>query len=91
MRQQCCDVSQVVLCEAGLLKQTVQVFASQLKRVLDKEYNVAGAFVPFLQGLVDDPTLACGHALHMATALLSIHLQGIEVLPRQNLSPWEMP
>ncbi len=71
----------MVLCEAGLLKQTLQVFVSLLKRVLDKGYNVADAFVPFLQGLVDDPTLACGHALHMATALLGMHLQGIEVLP----------
>lgn len=74
---------QVVLCEAGLLKQTLQVFVGHLKRVLDKGYNVADAFVPFLQGLVDDPTLACGHALHMATALLSMHLQGMEVWPWQ--------
>lgn len=70
---------QVVLCEAGLLKQTLQVFVSQLRAVLDKEYNVADAFVPFLQFLMDDSTLACGHALHMATALLSMHLQGTEV------------
>ena len=54
---------------------------SQLKRVLDKRFNVADAFVPFLQGLVDDPALACGHALHMATALLSMHLPGMEVRP----------
>ena len=74
----------MVLCEAGLLKQTLQVFVSQLRRMLDKGYNVADAFVPFLQGLVDDPTLACGHALHMATALLGMHLQGIEV---RRLSP----
>ena len=69
----------MVLCEAGLLKQTLQVFVSQLRRVLEKGYNVEDAFVPFLQGLQDDPTLACGHALHMATALLSMHLPGIEV------------
>ena len=80
----CCVLMQVILCEAGLLKQTLQVFVSQLRRVLDKGYNVADAFVPFLQGLVDDPTLACGHALHMATVLLGMHLQGIEVWP---LSP----
>ena len=71
----------MVLCEAGLLKQTLQVFVGQLRRVLDKGYNVGDAFVPFLQGLLDDPTLACGHALHMATALLSMHLPGIEVWP----------
>ena len=69
----------MVLCEAGLLKQTLQELVSQLRAVLDKEYNVADAFVPFLQSLIDDSTLACGHALHMATALLSMHLQGTEV------------
>ena len=70
---------QVVLCEAGLLRQTLQVFVSHLRPMLAKEYNVHGAFVPFLQSLADEPSLASAHAVHMAVALLSMHLNGCEV------------
>ena len=70
---------QIVLCEAGLLRQTLQVFVSHLQAMLAKEYNVHGAFVPFLQSLADEPSLASAHAVHMAVALLSMHLNGCEV------------
>lgn len=71
--------AQVVLCEAGLLKQTLQVFVARLKPMLESEFNIADAFVPLLQSLIDDPTLACGHALHMAVALLHMHMPPCEV------------
>ena len=69
----------MVLSEAGLIKQTLQVFVDHLRPMLEKEYNVMDAFIPYLQSLIDDPNLVCGHALHMAVALLSMHLQGCEV------------
>ena len=70
---------QVVLCEAGLLRQTLQLFVSHLRPMLAREFNVHGAFVPFLQSLADEPALASAHAVHMAVALLSMHLNGCEV------------
>ncbi len=73
---------QVVLSESGLLKQTLQVFVDYMRPMLGKEYNVMAAFIPYLQSLTDDPNLVCGHALHMAVALLSMHLQGCEVGPQ---------
>ena len=78
----------MVLSEAGLLKQTLQVFVDHLRPMLEKEYNVMDAFIPYLQSLIDDPNLVCGHALHMAVALLSMHLQGCEVGPfNQGMNP----
>lgn len=74
---------QVVLCEAGLLRQTLQLFVSHLRPMLAKEFNVHGAFVPFLQSLADEPALASAHAVHMAVALLSMHLNGCEVSPME--------
>ena len=70
---------QVVLCEAGLLRQTLQLFVSHLRPMLAREFNVHGAFVPFLQSLADESALASAHAVHMAVALLSMHLNGCEV------------
>ena len=70
---------QAVLSEAGILKQLLLDLGGLLGPMLEDEYVVMGAFVPFLQNLVEEPDMAAGGGLFLAINLMKNHITSSEV------------